>query len=502
MGNKTFIIEQGRVDFYYGLVCEKSVESLNRKISNSSLMTYKKIGHEMQINKKYVCEMRKREKIVADLIDQEMEEVSKNIEKNIKKSLEKCDDYIQKDVYVEKKDGTKIRIRSNEYNFLRKRANSYILKNEVSQKIYGQKYEDYKSVYLLKPILVSNKDHFGWGNIIMYVFIDGHIIIKFEIPFFDKNTNYLLKKAELMDYDFSIMKNSKKKMIFKSCGEIVRWYVDRLFRGDVKCLNRIENIIISNYKPMVKNINDIDDEMKEKIYRIIAAPVPTGKNFDYKKNIKLYWNDLEYSYSGMQIFCNRMGGALILPDKRYIKKYKNNRKEITIIEQIDVNVEFAIIIILLKNIISKEVVNKIRFTRNSERKYIKYQYKSYKSDLMICALEEDCYGSVHDQIKYLEKNMDKFIRQENVLRRKEAMHQIVIAKGERRREHTQQIINVTALAITFIGGVPGIKQTLKIINRVMPKYIQTFLNNSYDMIALIIWGVLAVIMCFVYLKKD
>ena len=74
MGNKTFIIEQGRVDFYYGLVCEKSVESVNRKISNSSLMTYKKIGHEMQINKKYVCEMRKREKIVADLIDQEMEE--------------------------------------------------------------------------------------------------------------------------------------------------------------------------------------------------------------------------------------------------------------------------------------------------------------------------------------------------------------------------------------------------------------------------------------------
>lgn len=279
-----------------------------------------------------------------------------------------------------------------------------------------------------------------------------------------------------------------------------------IFGKNAVCREKLDNIIISDYEPEIKDINSINKEMMEKIYRIVAAPVSQGNNFDFQKQIDSFWGRVDHSYSGMNIFCNIKGGCLSIPDEKYIKRYKKEFEEpdshICITEQMDINMEFAIVIVLLKCISSKEMIDKVCSGKKSERNFTKSRYEACKSDMMICELEESCYGSVIEQVKYLEKSMPYFLKKDIINRKNLAIKEMIVAREERKRENMQQTMSIMAFVITFFGGLPYIKDTLNIIREVLPTQFIQIPCEYVDSISVSVWLFLLILFVIRMFKMN
>lgn len=330
------------------------------------------------------------------------------------------------------------------------------------------------------------------------------IVIKFEIPVLEEDTRLMIENNMMENYSFSVICSVHKKFVFETVGDALLWYIRKIFGKRAVCREKLDNIIISDYEPQIKDINLINKEMMEKIYRIVAAPVPQGNNFDFQKEINTFESRVGYSYSGMKIFCNIMGGCLSIPDEKYIERYKREFEEhgndIFITEQMDINMEFAIIIVLLKCISSKAMIDKICSGKKSERNFTKLRYEACKSDMMICELEEGCYGSVLDQVEYLEKAMPYFLKKDILNRKNLAIKEMIIAREKRKRENMQQTISVVAFVITFFGGLPYVKDTLKIICDVIPSRFIHIPCEYVNSISVFIWFFLLVL-CIIKIVK-
>lgn len=503
----TFLINEARLDRYYGISYDKSLSCINKKVSKSPLSIYRKFSDEMKISKTYIKELHKREHFVLELINRELPYEECDIEKKLADILGNLDDYIRADLYIEsdgKEENKKIKIGSKEYECVKRRSECYFEESSALSDVYGQRYEDYRTVYMLKPMLVSDGVHSKWGNVFLFVFADKKIVIKFEIPVSEEDTRLMIENNMMENYSFSVICSVHKKFVFETVGDALLWYIRKIFGKRAVCREKLDNIIISDYEPKIKDINLINKEMMEKIYRIVAAPVPQGNNFDFQKEINTFESRVGYSYSGMKIFCNIMGGCLSIPDEKYIERYKREFEEhgndIFITEQMDINMEFAIIIVLLKCISSKAMIDKICSGKKSERNFTKLRYEACKSDMMICELEEGCYGSVLDQVEYLEKAMPYFLKKDILNRKNLAIKEMIIAREKRKRENMQQTISVVAFVITFFGGLPYVKDTLKIICDVIPSRFIHIPCEYVNSISVFIWLFLLVL-CIIKIVK-
>ena len=124
-----------------------------------------------------------------------------------------------------------------------------------------------------------------------------------------------------------------------------------------------------------------------------------------------------------------------------------------------VNVEFALIIILLKKTNeSNDYFNKIASMKKLSDTRIEYN----KNILFISELQENCYGSVSEQTALLEKMMPHYFKHEITSAKKIAIDNILQQNEQEKNERFQNYISTGGLILTLIFGLPSLYETLTI----------------------------------------
>lgn len=413
------------------------------------------------------------------------------------------DEYDQEDMQINFNiDEKTVNVDSREKIFIKRRVENYSHLNDALCDTYGETYQTYRDVYLLRPLLAKRGKRKDWVCVYLFLFINGDVIIKFEVPFLENNSKSIVDNNMLNDYEFIMRSSKNKKHTFESLSKVILWYKDNLLKKKGIVLGRFDSIIIANYSPCIENINNIKYGMKEKIYRMVAAPVPQTPNFDFKEEINKFWTTTGYSYSGMKNFCKTTGYCFSIPDKKYIKAYKD-KADWNIANQIDINIEFSVIILLLKYMAKRKLV--LGLTKKREiSKSVSSSKKEYnRSRIMICEMMEKCYGSVIDQVKYMESNMPYYFKDDMWKEKMKAMEQLVVGEKDNQREKIQRIINVGAFFVAFVCGLPSIRQTIQILILLIGKIFNySIATDIITYFSVGIWILLMIIIiCFIRKKK-
>ncbi len=234
-----------------------------------------------------------------------------------------------------------------------------------------------------------------------------------------------------------------------------------------KCL---ENIILANFDGMPSNVKEISEDIEEALYRVIVAPIQRIDNISFKDVAKEYMKNNSTNYNGIKYITSSMGKCLSIIDTntiRYIKKNvccKDKNEEIyeQAIDTIRMNVEFALLIIALKNM--NNIISHLRKKIDNMNFYEIQKEYNYNS-LFILQLQESCFGSVREQISWFENNMKYFLDSNNVKEKNNAINSIIENEINTRNDKFQNFLSVGSFFITIIFGLQAIYEALTIIRK-------------------------------------
>lgn len=350
------------------------------------------------------------------------------------------------------------------------------------EEIYGEKFVSLQRRLVLLPVkaqLVNGEQ--VWLNAVLYIFADKAGILKLELPLHNVNT-FPLKCNEIDKYVskfYSAWNISNFREDF-NLSNIHKFYLSfLLFRKKLSITSSkgpFKNIILSDFEGMPENIQRISDSMQDELFRIICAPVYNTECNSYKSVIKKYLQEHSWGYHGIRYFLSTTGRCLSIVDKdcvnSVIAKYKeyNDVKEISdkdrakiqdiIVQSACINTELALIILLLKKInldstYFKKVYNKETLHR--------VQFQFNKGIMFICELQEECFGTVSEQIEMYEAMMPFYLKTKIVQDKISAVDQILQDAKIKRDKELQNIISFLGLTLTTAFGLPVIIETMSIL---------------------------------------
>lgn len=351
---------------------------------------------------------------------------------------------------------------------------------DISLKFYGHNFTNRQDRFLLLPLKIELENgKFTWLYPLIYLFENNMGILKLELPIFDSCIEPLLEN----DYDRFLTKiinkwNIKNYNSETTLSSIQNFYLSNLL-DDIKIdmvsySNELKNIILIDFDGRPQHINSIPNDVKEDLFRIICAPVPSRNNTTYSKDADEYLKNHSWGGQGVKYIAKSTGGCLSFIDKTisdYVSDdYKTETKTSVLTPFNDyynlcnklardlcVNVEFALIIILLKKTNeSNDYFNKIASMKKLSDTRIEYN----KNILFISELQENCYGSVSEQTALLEKMMPHYFKHEITSAKKIAIDNILQQNEQEKNERFQNYISTGGLILTLIFGLPSLYETL------------------------------------------
>lgn len=353
---------------------------------------------------------------------------------------------------------------------------------DISLKFYGHNFTNRQDRFLLLPFKVELENgKFTWLYPLIYLFENNMGILKLELPVFDSCIEPLLEN----DYDRFLKRIINKWKIKNYNSEttlssIQNFYLSNLL-DDLKIdmvsySNELKNIILIDFDGIPQHINSIPNDMKEDLFRIICAPVPSRNNTTYTKDADEYLKNHSWGGHGVKYIAKSTGGCLSFIDKTILDYVSDDYKTQTktavltpfndyyylcnkLARDLCVNVEFALLIILLKKTNeSNDYFNKITSMKKLSDTRIEYN----KNVLFISELQENCYGSVSEQTALLEKMMPHYFKHEITSAKKTAIDNILQQNEQEKNERFQNYISTGGLILTLIFGLPSLYETLTI----------------------------------------
>lgn len=360
----------------------------------------------------------------------------------------------------------------------------------ISLKFYGQNFTNRQDRFLLLPLKIELENgKFTWLYPLIYLFENNMGILKLELPVFDSCIEPLLEN----DYDRFLkkiinkwkIKNYNSEMTLSS---IQNFYLNNLL-DDIKIdmvsySNELKNIILIDFDGIPQHINSIPNDVKEDLFRIICAPVPSRNNTTYTKDADEYLKNHSWGGHGVKYIAKSTGGCLSFIDKTILDYVSDDYKTETktpvltpfndyynlcnnLARDLCVNVEFALIIILLKKTNeSNDYFNKIASMKKLSDTRIEYN----KNVLFISELQENCYGSVSEQTALLEKMMPHYFKHEITSAKSTAINNILQQNEQEKNERFQNYISTGGLILTLIFGLPSLYETLTIFRKLFSFY--------------------------------
>ena len=393
---------------------------------------------------------------------------------------------------------------------------------DISLKFYGHNFTNRQDRFLLLPLKIELENgKFTWLYPLIYLFENNMGILKLELPIFDSCIEPLLEN----DYDRFLTKiinkwNIKNYNSETTLSSIQNFYLSNLL-DDIKIdmvsySNELKNIILIDFDGRPQHINSIPNDVKEDLFRIICAPVPSRNNTTYSKDADEYLKNHSCGGQGVKYIAKSTGGCLSFIDKTisdYVSDdYKTETKTSVLTPFNDyynlcnklardlcVNVEFALIIILLKKTNeSNDYFNKIASMKKLSDTRIEYN----KNILFISELQENCYGSVSEQTALLEKMMPHYFKHEITSAKKIAIDNILQQNEQEKNERFQNYISTGGLILTLIFGLPSLYETLTIFRKLFSFYPYNIPYLTLENTSIILWLTLnGIIILKLYLRK-
>lgn len=376
---------------------------------------------------------------------------------------------------------------------------------EISRRIYGNRYVNSQDRFLLLPLKVElNNGKEGWLYAVLYVFLNKMGVLKLELPVVDVDTS-LLKEANPDRYIQKVSNTWSSESVGEiSLDGIKRFYFDSLLQ-DVKIPiisyeNQIQHTVLVDFDFAPKSVNVIPDSVQEEFFRIITAPVPDYPYTSYKKDAQEYLKKYSTGSHGIKSIVKTTGGCLTFVDQGLLDYYTQNYKEQYGMEDLDAmhhmrmcnalaanlqtNTEFALLIILLKKMNqSNDYVKKKMIPRELTK--IRKEYR--ENLIFICELQEGCYGSVSEQTETFEKMMPYYMKQEITDTKLAAIDGMLEDEKKQRIEKFQDFLAVGGLVATLIFGLPAIRETVEVLRHICVFWSDDIPNISIDGLSVALW---------------
>ena len=393
---------------------------------------------------------------------------------------------------------------------------------DISLKFYGHNFTNRQDRFLLLPLKIELENgKFTWLYPLIYLFENNMGILKLELPIFDSCIEPLLES----DYDRFLKKIINKWKIRNYNSEmtlssIQNFYLSNLL-DDIKIdmvsySNELKNIILIDFDGIPQHINSIPSDVKEDLFRIIGAPGPSRNNTTYTKDADEYLKNHSWGGHGVKYIAKSTGGCLSFIDKTILDYVSDDYKTETktsvltpfndyynlcnkLARDLCVNVEFALIIILLKKTNeSNDYFNKIASMKKLSDTRIEYN----KNVLFISELQENCYGSVSEQTALLEKMMPHYFKHEITSAKSTAINNILQQNEQEKNERFQNYISTGGLILTLIFGLPSLYETLTIFRKLFSFYPYNIPYLTLENTSIILWLTLnGIIILKIYLRK-
>lgn len=377
---------------------------------------------------------------------------------------------------------------------------------KLAHKFYGENFTNLHNRYVLLPLKISlNNSKIVWMYPILYVFANKMGILKLELLLKDVDTSYL-KRNDIDAYikDIKNIWKLKDFSVESNFSSLAGFYLDFLCKDChldiIKYNNELKNIILVDFEGIPKQINSIPKEDQEELFRIVAAPVPTGGNTSYVSDAIKYIQENGYGEHGIKYIVKTTGGCLSLIDKRLLDYIANAYKDQinnsildeddhfficnTIASDISSNVEFVLLIIVLKKINER---NDYYMKTFSVKKILEIRKEYNLNNLFIAILQETCFGSVSEQMEIFEKRMDLYLKTKISRIKQEALDNILDERKQQKEEQFQEFLSIGSFFITLIFGLPAVYETLKIIRNVILGEINNIPFITLENLSVFLW---------------
>lgn len=161
-----------------------------------------------------------------------------------------------------------------------------------------------------------------------------------------------------------------------------------------------------------------------------------------------------------------MGKCISVIDKTIVEFLEENGRTENeylykdIINFMRINVEFALIIILLKKINSGYTFLQKEIKTSN---FYKIQKEYNINNIFILQLQRSSFGSVKEQISFLEKKMKYFLAFKDTQDKMSAIDSIITEDRAIKNSNFQSFLAIGGVLLTAIFGLPAVYDTLTII---------------------------------------
>lgn len=501
-------IKNGAIDFYYGLKFETKLdyEKLCNKIQE-------KIDGSFQNYNNYVKTVFQEN--IKEAIHQtglENEIYIKDTDKaKIKDKFYELSDLKDEITNIEldfTDNGFRIKPITIVENYLNKMYGEGKFDFDFSERIYGDFYVESQTRFVLPPIKVELQN----GSVklltaMIFVFNNNAAVLRLTLPI-DNTDSEPLMLNNMSDYIVSTQPiyGSLLQLEGNSINAIQDCYCRYIASvkkvTSVVSYKRIVNIILANHSGMFNDVKNIPNKIKEDIYKISMAPVQERDGVSYTEESINHIEKNGFFFNGMGYILSNMGKCISIVDNTVVDFAKQNfEKEIVfdkLINDIRRNIEFTIIILLLKNINDSYYFYK-KGLYNSNLSKVKNEYN--KNRIFISLLQDDVYGSVREITSKFEENMTFFLDVKNVEERIDALNSILDEEQSNRILQLQNALSIVGLIFTIIFGLPAINDTLTHIRQLCYFITYDIPFVSIENISFSLWFLMSVGMGLFVLHK-
>lgn len=514
-------IESGRIDLYYPLLFETKYD-------------YKKLCSKIYqcIDREFNAHIYAMQKTVDGMAEEINDRVGTRIFGGLplkrcigKKELRRNqgDVGLGRDTKIELEinDQTiKVKFEPGEVDAYNERCAELQQEYERYEIIYGKKFVTYQARIVLLPLYVQlSNDKWVWLNAILYIFANKMGVLKLELPLEEVpitpltnyNINSYIKGIKVVWGNLSLLQETLEGV----CDAYLR-KISHLAKITILSLdNQLRNTILVKFDGIPSRVDRIKPEIMQDLYKIIAAPVQDRGGLSVRDIAREYFENHSMGKSGIKYVTSTAGGCLSITDTETIDWMKNKHKannngqllesdDLEVIYKVltrdmSINVEMALLIPLLKKI-NESYIYSQKLTRAKDMHGLQTKYKM--NVMFISEIQENCYGTVSEQIEAFEQMMPYYLKDKIIRDKMKAVDYILEDKETQKNGLFQNFIAIGGLIMTLVFGLPAIHETLMLIKKICGMASVNIPRISVGGVSMVIWILLIGGLCLFLLLKS
>ena len=369
------------------------------------------------------------------------------------------------------------------------RIENFEMEDKKAQEYYGNIFMESRQRFLLLPLRAEIcNGKWVWLFATLYIFKNAMGILRLELPLLDVDSE-LLKNNDLDAYIKKLCYFDNNNFLkISTFEEVKELYLASIYQ---KCrlsfiafgAAMLPHIILIDFEGCPYNVKKIEVDVQEELFRIVSAPVADAPYTTYADEAKEYVNANTWGTHNIRCIIKTTGGCLSFIDKtvqefwieqhRKITKSKMTRDEyvdmgMQFVREVHWGTEFPLVILILKrmnlldDIYKKSILDDLKGEK--KKRYARQlKYEHLQNNVFISMMQEECCGTISEQCAEFERLMPYYTLKELTGAKQEALNEILKEKELEKQERFQNFISIGSLMLSFVFGLPGIRETVSVL---------------------------------------